>query len=392
MKGPRSPHRIQHLDAPAWKTAVTEPLKQPDLPEEDDYWLGISAAPAAPGKREPCLQIKDIPGVEPLDAQFGIWPLKTVPGSLLGPLFGQLETSSAGIEGSGGTDEPAPMKTYALIDAAKLHAGFDEIRNCGLPFRCLFQGEAAEELKDAAPYLVELAPEARFTRTLFTHIPDIPAHLSTLHLWHRNPGIFIRSSAEFGAVWKHFRKFTRIRDENGKWFFFRFWEAMTLLGYLQSNASDARALGRFMAVSGASLSILCVDRGVAKLVTAPSVPDAATVPPAIVFTDADRAAYASARWSRFQENLLLHLQQAYPGKAQEAGDDLLLGWSNEGRSMGFRIEKANFNFVVARMHCGERADGIRDLINKIPKWAMLSELDRSHELLKTLELTPEAPE
>ncbi|KIC36985.1 DUF4123 domain-containing protein [Leisingera sp. ANG-M7] len=371
---------------------MTKPLKQPGIPAEDDYWLGINAAPAAPETRDPRLHIEDIPGVDPLDAQFGAWPLKTVPGALLEPLFGQPEAGPAGATDNGGAEEPALLKTYALIDAAKLHGGFDEIQDCGLPFRCLFQGEAAEELKDAAPYLIQLESDARFTRALFTHIPNAPARLSTLHLWHRNPGIFIRSSADFVAVWKHFRKFTRIRDENGKWFFFRFWEAMALLGYLQSNASDARALGRFMAVSGAPLSILWVERGGAKRVTASSAPAAEAAPPAIVFSNADRAAYASARWSRFQENLLLHLLQAYPRKAQEAGNELLLGWSDEGRSMGFRIEKANFNFVVARMHCGGREDGIRDLINKIPKWAMLSELDRSRELLKTLELTPEEPE
>ncbi|NVK12707.1 MAG: DUF4123 domain-containing protein [Rhodobacteraceae bacterium] len=373
---------------------MTEPLKHPDLLSEDDYWLGISAASAAPGTRASCLHIEDIPGVAPLDAQFGAWPLKTVPDALLEPLFGQPEAgpAGAGAADKGEAEEPASLKTYALIDAAKLHAGFDEIQNCGLPFRCLFQGEAAEELKDAAPYLVELAPEARFTRTLFTHIPGAPAHLSTLHLWHKNPGIFIRSRADFDTVWKHFRKFTRIRDENGKWFFFRFWEPMALLGYLQANTSDAHVLGRFMTISDAPLSILCVERGVTKRVTAPSAPAAEPAPPAIMFSNADRAAYASARWSRFQENLLLHLHQAYPRKAQEAGNELLLGWSDEGRSMGFRIEKANFNFVVARMHCSGRADGIRDLISKIPKWPVLSELDRSRELLKTLKLTPEAPE
>ncbi|UWQ79085.1 DUF4123 domain-containing protein [Leisingera sp. S132] len=206
---------------------MTEPLKNPGLPPEDDYWLGIDAAPAASADQRPCLHIEDIPDVEPLDAQFGAWPLKNVPEALFEPLFGQPEADPDRAADSGAAEEAAPLKTYALIDAAKLHAGFDGIRNCGLPFRCLFQGEAAKELKDAAPYLVELAPDARFTRTLFTHIPDAPAHLSTLHLWHRNPGIFIRSRADFDAVWKHFRKFTRIRDENGKWFFFRFWEAAT---------------------------------------------------------------------------------------------------------------------------------------------------------------------
>jgi hypothetical protein len=52
----------------------------------------------------------------------------------------------------------------------------------------------------------------------------MPDNMSTVHLWHKEPGIYVRSRADFEDLWKHFRKFTRVQDESGKWYYFRFWE------------------------------------------------------------------------------------------------------------------------------------------------------------------------
>ena len=170
-------------------------------------------------KGENHLTLTEIEGVEPLDAQLGAWPLKTVPDALQEPLFGQAEIKHYGTPAA-----VPPMKTYAILDAAKLQWGLSEIEDCDMPFRCLFKGKAAEELKDVAPYLIELDPKADFTRRLFTHNPDMPDAMTTAHLWHKEPGIYIRSRAGFDNMRKHFRKFTRVQDENGKWYYWRFWE------------------------------------------------------------------------------------------------------------------------------------------------------------------------
>ncbi|MGH1454831.1 MAG: DUF4123 domain-containing protein [Paracoccaceae bacterium] len=34
----------------------------------------------------------------------------------------------------------------------------------------------------------------------------------------------VRSERDLNQVWQHLRKFTRLRDDAGKWFYFRFWE------------------------------------------------------------------------------------------------------------------------------------------------------------------------
>lgn len=176
-----------------------------------------------------CESIKD---VLPLDAQKGVYPPKTVCDALLDPLFGQPDPTEDEIVVFGSRDAVPDMNTYAIIDAAKIAQGREVIGASGLPHRCLLKGEVAEELGDVLPYLVALDPKARFTRTLFTHATDVPAEMGTVHLCHKEPGIYIRSRASFDEVWSQLRKFTRVQDHEGRWYFFRFWEGRNLGGVL----------------------------------------------------------------------------------------------------------------------------------------------------------------
>ncbi|MET3601904.1 DUF4123 domain-containing protein [Martelella mangrovi] len=115
------------------------------------------------------LSIDEIEGVEPLDQQMGQWPRKTVPDKLYEPLFGQPQPTEAEIAAFGSAEAVPKMKTFAILDAAKMpylltsHLGSSELR-----YQPLFQGDAAEELKEVAPYLAELKDENSFTRKLFT--------------------------------------------------------------------------------------------------------------------------------------------------------------------------------------------------------------------------------
>lgn len=180
------------------------------------------------------LIIEEIKDVEPLDGQVEIWPKKNVPAALMEPLFDQPTPTDTEIAHYGGVEFVPPMKTYAILDAAKFQWGFSEIEDCELPFRCLFKGKAAKELENVAPYLIEINPEAIFTRRLFTHNPKMPDEMTSVHLWRKDPGIYVRSRASFDDFWKHLRKFTRIQDEAGKWYYFRFWEPRWLQYVLKS--------------------------------------------------------------------------------------------------------------------------------------------------------------
>lgn len=192
--------------------------------DSDDPWTQLpgTAAAVQPEPARPALQIETIEGVEPLDAQIGAFPKKTVPDALHDALFGQPEPTAAEIEAAGG--DPAavpPMQTYAILDAAKLTNLPELLERSGLEYRCLFKGDAYDELKNVAPWIVRLEEGKAFTRNLFTRSD---AHW---HLWDKEPGIYVRSRGTLDAMWRHFRKFTRVQDEDGNWAFLRICDGRT---------------------------------------------------------------------------------------------------------------------------------------------------------------------
>ena len=119
-------------------------------------------------------------------------------------------------------------------------------------YRNLFKGEAAKELKEVAPYLFELTlPDRayeedkqvpRFHKAFFNELHDEAARERASGITHLDTGIFIRATQSFEEVWKHFRKFTRIQDENGKWYYWRFWEPWPLSYVKEANNEAYKCL------------------------------------------------------------------------------------------------------------------------------------------------------
>lgn len=218
-----------------------------------DPWLD-AAAPQSVGASDAAptgLQIATIENVEPLDAQLGAVVKKTVPDALRDALFGQPEPCPAEIEAAGG--DPAavpPMRTYAILDAAKVVNLPEVLEDSELEHRCLFKGKAYDDLKNVAPWIVRLEDGNTFTRNLFTRSD------AYWHLWDNEPGIYVRSRATLDDMWRHFRKFTRVRDEGGQWLYWRFWDSRLYLGGAEQRKW---LIGSFYAIfdnaSGNKLSI-----------------------------------------------------------------------------------------------------------------------------------------
>lgn len=126
-------------------------------------------------------------------------------------------------------DSAERLRTFLLVDPTlrrDVRGVFDLDDDLDVPARCLFQGEAAETLKESAPYIVDLslsAPDgkvSRFHSDFFRH-----------H-WGKGTGIIIRSQASMDDLWRHFRKFTRLLvAEDRHWVFFRFWDPRIALSY-----------------------------------------------------------------------------------------------------------------------------------------------------------------
>jgi len=166
------------------------------------------------------LQVEKLAPITPLDAQVGVNSKKSVPDALHDALFGQPDPTEAERAVLGA--EIPPLATFAVLDAGKTpYLLTSLLESSGLRYQSLFQNKAQEELGEHAPFLVELKDSNDFTRRLFTRQEGAGG------LWEKELGIFIRSRAGFDALRKHLRKFTRVQDEEGNWFYFRFWDSVT---------------------------------------------------------------------------------------------------------------------------------------------------------------------
>lgn len=163
------------------------------------------------------LEIVSLGPVLPLETEFGV-DTPTAPMPLIPHLFATIDPSPDEIAAWG--DENIPeARTYAILDASVLTLLPEMLETSELHHKCLFTGKALAEFGDAAPWLVKLEPDHPFTRNLMMGETE-PAGL-----WHLRLGIFIRSRQPLDVVWRHLRKFTRVQDDDGTWFFNRFWSA-----------------------------------------------------------------------------------------------------------------------------------------------------------------------
>jgi len=134
---------------------------------------------------------------------------------------------------------PADTTTgcFVILDSGQIPNLPELLEQSGMEYRCLFTGQTGEALAEHAPWLVRLESGARFTRELFTTSDAV------WHLWGAQRCIIVRSSQDFHAIWKHFRRLTRIEDAQGKTFYFRFWEAPYFrAALLQGSATEAGQL------------------------------------------------------------------------------------------------------------------------------------------------------
>jgi hypothetical protein len=117
---------------------------------------------------------------------------------------------------------PASPQVYAVLDGARHEAIARLVRLSDLPFTCLYSGPLSPALQAAAPYLVQLAPQSRFFKTLVESG------------WGQAWGLFAVAPADvtLQALRKHLRTLLRVQDEQGRVLAFRFYDPRVLRVYL----------------------------------------------------------------------------------------------------------------------------------------------------------------
>lgn len=178
---------------------------------------------------QPAVTLEIIEDIQPLDSQFGIEPKKAVPDTLQEALFGQAEPTKSEIAEAGGDLTKFPsMRTYAILDGAKVQGLPEMLEASELEHSCIFKGEALNELGDVAPWIVELEDDNQFVRNLFT------TGNAPWELWDKNPGVFVRSRDILPDLLAHLRKFIKVRDEAEKWFYLRLYDPHVMRAFLHN--------------------------------------------------------------------------------------------------------------------------------------------------------------
>lgn len=238
----------------------------PDHESDDPWFLLAGRSNAVHTPEPPALRIQIIEDVEPLDAQIGVSPKKTAPDALHDALFGQPEPTELEIAAVGGDPSAVPaMQTYAILDAARTVNLPEMLEQSGLEHRCLFKGKAYDELKNVAPWIVHLEEGSSFTRNLFTRTD------AAWHFWGAGVGIHVRSRGSLDDMYRHFRKFTRIQDERGKWHYLAFWShPLGIQMFLRGNETAISPLVRkILAMPNHALSVMVASDDVCAVIDNP---------------------------------------------------------------------------------------------------------------------------
>ncbi len=120
---------------------------------------------------------------------------------------------------------------YCLLDAARIGFDLQKFLDGSAKIDCLYRGRSEEILAEVAPYVGELEEGSDFNNWLFGDG------------WGKSWGLYINSGSSLQDLWKHFRNFLIVMDENGRELYFRFYDPRVLRVFLPS--CDAGQLAEF---------------------------------------------------------------------------------------------------------------------------------------------------
>jgi len=122
--------------------------------------------------------------------------------------------------------QPQWRKICVVLDAARDERIFTAVERCTLDKCCLYAGAIPWVLQRAAPYLVVLDPDDRFTRQIIDEG------------WGNSWGIFLRTDAHLLEVRRHLRSLLKVKTESGSSMLFRWYDPRVLRPFLPTCQPD----------------------------------------------------------------------------------------------------------------------------------------------------------
>ncbi len=259
-------------------------------------------------------------------------------------------------------DSKAPLlRTYLIIDGGLYsdRTGFyyfsDSITD--VQIACMYTGEAAENLKHVAPYLIDvtLSKDADKYSILDFHNRYFEK------CWGQNVGVFIRTTATFEEVHKHFRKFMRAMDEEtGKWCFFRFHDPRVVVDYFQSINDWAERCKLFMSSRDNSLSFSILseqDDGKKLVCIEPNqlLADFSGAIPLFAITARDKAGLKKRELRKKCHLITKELKMLFPKELENSEDieQLVFNSVTRMRNYGFTSGEYLFQLVAFEIFYGK---------------------------------------
>lgn len=114
----------------------------------------------------------------------------------------------------------AGRDAWMIVDGARDRNVYGMLLDSYLTHQCLYHGELAPELELAAPYLVQLEYDDRYTDRLIERARG--------NSW----GVFLKSGASIGTLRRHLRRLLTVRGPKGDTLLFRYYDPRVLRVYL----------------------------------------------------------------------------------------------------------------------------------------------------------------
>ena len=109
---------------------------------------------------------------------------------------------------------------WMIVDGARDQRVYSSLVGSYMNYSCLYAGDLPPALERAAPYLVQLEFEDRYTRKLIDEA------------WGNSWGVFLRCNETMDRLRRHLRQFLRVQDWRGRFMLFRYYDPRVLRVYL----------------------------------------------------------------------------------------------------------------------------------------------------------------
>lgn len=245
-------------------------------------------------------------------------------------------------------------KTYLLTDATTrkmINKTFDLDDYNDLKMRSLYAGQLAKELKQQAPYLIDvtLNQEQISDDSL---VPKFHRDFFSKY-WGKNTGIFIHSTETLDNLIFHLKKFIKIQDETGKWFFFRYFDPRIMSHYLESIQHWPQRVAKWYGIKNQTQLIqnfVCEDMAGKQFIDFQLKPEhALNYSGNISLTSIEFEFFKDYQWQQNKKLVEAELRQDFPKETVDLNQNAIDEWCEEGNKKGYTTPRALYDYCYSTL-------------------------------------------